>query len=120
MLEYKDSRKFRNGNFVLPVHFQTEISDAELSKILRKLDRLDFVRQKESRDFIGSARSKTGISFNRLSIKSGDDVAIQIDYLLSDYDREEFEEYAKAIAILKRLFTFQPKSAFATNCTNEH
>lgn len=105
-IDYSDVRKYLKGRPAQPVKFIRDIDAADAGKIVRKIQRLDFVKSNSSADFIGSARSRTGISFNRLTVAIGPDTDLSVDYLLEDYERDEFAGFDKAIDIVKKLARF--------------
>ena len=107
-LDYHDSRKDPERT---SVHFLKELKAAELKRIVRKLGSLVFVKSNAGRDFVGGARSRIGVSFNWLSIQIGSEVDLRVDYLLSDFEYEGFDDYAKAINLLKSLVTLNPNSS---------
>ncbi len=104
-LDYNDSRKSGNGK---PVRFLREIGIADVKKIVRKLERLDFVKSNTGQDFTRDVRSRVGISFNWLTIRIDPKTDLRIDYLLADFERDDFADYAKAIDIIKNLVKMKP------------
>jgi hypothetical protein len=101
-LNYKDQRVFIEGKPSLTVNIEKEISPKSYETILRKL--LSAGNLPEGNvDFVGSAKTKVGISFNYLTIDFKDKFSTKIDYILSDMDKKEFKHYAKIIKVIKNL-----------------
>lgn len=102
-LSCDDDREYRNGKPLQSIHLHKQLKRDDFTAVLHEVCKLECYRLGTNADFIGTARNRTGISFNYISVCMGTDIKFRIDYLLSSYDNDMFKLYRQVIEQLKKL-----------------